>query len=225
MADTKSNADRIEKRLDETIAKLEKGQRINTIIGIVLIVVILGYFGFLISQVRGLSTPESVSEIATGYARERIPDMRQGLSDQLTQNAGKYINDAIDQALQTVPDVRRKAHQVAIQQSDKYMNQVRTELEKMMDQALEQNSAEISLLIDELQTVEGTQEFEDTLYKILMEPIEEGNLHVDIQAYGVALMELSNKLERIANDRDLGESERIERDLIVALKEFSNRSN
>ncbi|MCB2156679.1 hypothetical protein KQI84_17520 [bacterium] len=224
MADAKANADRIEKRLDETISKLERGQRINTILGIVLIVVIMGYFGWLISKVNDLTTPESVSELVMGMAREQIPDARKGLSEQLTENAEGYINDAFDEVLSSAPDLRREAHKFALQQADKYMKQIRTELESMMDQAIEMHSEEISLLIAELQTVEGTQEFEDTLYQILMAPIQEENVHVDIQAYGVALEELANKMQRLAEAKDLTESERIERDILIALKEFSDRS-
>lgn len=225
MADAKTNADRIEKRLDATISKLERGQKINTVIGVILIVVLLGYFGWLISMVKDIATPQSVSELVMGKGREIIPEARKNLSNQLTDNAEKYINEAVDEVLASVPQIRREAHKFALQQADKYIRQVRGGLEDMMDKAIESHSAEISLLIEELQTVEGTREFEETLYEILMVPVREEGTHVEIEAYGLALVELSNKLERLANDQDLTESERVERDIIIALKEFSDRSN
>jgi hypothetical protein len=58
-----------------------------------------------------------------------------------------------------------------------------------------------------------------------MEPIETSTLKSDLKAYGIALQELADKVDRLKSGVELTKSEVVERDILIALKVLSERSN
>lgn len=224
MADTQTVANRLERRLEDQVTRYQKAQRNTILIGLVPLLIIVIYFSILISQVNDLTRPQSVSDMAVGYASEKLPELRRTLTNDLTQNADKYLNAAADELLASLADGRREIEQFATKEFAGYLAQLKGDVYDLADYTFETHSERIHEMLTYLESNEDTSEFEDEMVAMLTADIYASNAHVDLRAYALTLDELAQKVDRLRRGEAQDEAERLERELLVALKELSNRS-
>lgn len=225
MADAKASAERIERRIDEQLQNAEKSQKVTLGIGLVLIVVLIAYFTFMTGKVKDLMQPESVAQLAAHYAEEHVPKAREALTTQVEQNADKYIKDAVAEIKARIPDGRKQLESVATNVFNDLLRDLDAQLNEMTDYAIEVHQDRVNDWMNYLQDDDGAAALEDELYKTFMEPIETSTLKSDLKAYGIALQELADKVDRLKAGVELTKSEVVERDILIALKVLSERSN
>ncbi|MBI5154408.1 hypothetical protein HZA57_04140 [Candidatus Poribacteria bacterium] len=224
MADTKAQAQRIEARLDDAIAKLQRAQKLTVTIGIVLMVVIGGYFSWLRSMVSDLVTPQSISDLTVGAIEREIPKQTDKLSKDLVANADKYVNKTVDEMLKAIPEGRKNAEKFVHEETSAMLTKVHDGFSEVAEVAYAENAEELRQFVKDLNTPDGAKGIEDALYDALTEPLMTSNVQTDLRSLSEALINMNRKLEHLLRQENLSKSEQIERELIVALKELSKRS-
>jgi hypothetical protein len=225
MADAKTTAAGIEARLDQSIEKQAKAQRTNIVVGVILLAVVLGYFTVLNFMVRDAVTPDSIAEVAVGYAEEEIPKLTAELRRDVAGRADTLVNQAVDQGLNLLPEVRKQAESFILSETRIHMAKAESEINALTDFAFDNHGEDVRGLIADLSSNEGQIALETELYDMLTALFMESNVKVDIEGYGLTLLHMNDKLLRLRDANDLTEAEKIERDIIVALREFSDRSD
>lgn len=224
MADSNAALSRMEERIDKQIAHHRRARNITLGIGAALIVVLIAYFSFLTSLVRNLMTPESVSEIAVDYAERSLPELRQEITTALRDNADEYLDTAVDQLVAFVPEGRAFTERWARENFDLYLRELDVTINELADYAIDAHGDQVREMLDLLDDDINMPALEEELFTLLMDPVYQSNAHVDLRAYGIALSDLATRLERLVEGENLSESERIERDIVIALKQISIRS-
>lgn len=225
MADAKASAERLERRIDEQLQSAERSQKVTLGIGLVLIVVLIAYFSFMTTQVKDLMQPDSVADMAADYVEKQIPQARAALTKQAEANADKYIQDAVDEIKARIPDGRKQLESYALGFLNDLLIDLDLQLNEFTAYAIAENEDRVNDWMNYLQDDDGAAALEDELYKTFMEPVEASTLKADLKAYGIALQELASKVERLKNNDQLTKSEVVERDILIALKVLSERSN
>lgn len=225
MADAKASVQRIEQRLDQQLVAAERSQKITIAIGLILIVVLIGYFSWIIGQVKQVVEPQGVVDVAVGYAEEQIPKAREAIVEQVRLNSATYIDEAIKTVMTRIPDGRQQLEMWAVDRFNELLYELNAQLNEFTDFAIEQQRDTVNEMMAMLDTDMEANVLEEELYGILMEPIQTSSLQADLRAYGAALMELADLVEKLAADDNLTEIQVVQRDLLIALKVLSERSN
>lgn len=224
MADNVAVADRLEKNLDEHIAKIERSQKVTIAIGVILALVMVGYFSYMKSQVTKMTNPDDLSGILIDMVDKQIPVLTKSATDELSKSAEANINEGINAGLALIPELRKDAN---IYVNSK-VGEILTHADKLHDEAMDEVLAakrdEIRIIVDEIDKHDDQEALNKAMYEMLSEPFNKPELKMDVEAYGMALDMLAQKLERLRTAKDLTPDEVIERDLMIALKEISDRS-
>ncbi len=227
MADATTTADRLEKKLDDQLAQLEKAQKTSLMIYIGLMVIIAIYFGVLNSQLKTLTNPKDLSEVAVGLVQPEIPKAREALASELKGNAEGYLNEALSSILAELPGIRQEVEKNVMMEVKTQLRKTQSQFNEFLDYAYTNHSEELRPLVGRLDNAESMEELESVMYDIMKEPLDHVDFKVDIEAYGLALQHLANKVERlrISSPDSLSKEDQMERDILVALRELSRRSN
>jgi hypothetical protein len=225
MADANASAQRIEQRLDQQIAAAERSQKVTIAIGLILIVVLIGYFSWIIGKVKQVIEPQGVVDVAVGYVDEQIPKARQAIVEQVRANSATYIDEAIKTVMARIPDGRQQIEMWAVDRFNELLYELNAQLNEFTDYAIEQQRDTVNEMMALLDTDMEAGALEEQLYETLMEPINTSSLRADLRAYGAALMELADLVEKLVANDNLTEIQVVQRDLLIALKVLSERSN
>ncbi|MBX3730485.1 MAG: hypothetical protein KF858_15000 [Candidatus Sumerlaeia bacterium] len=225
MADAKASAQRIEQLLDQQIAAAERSQKVTIIIGLILIVFLVGYLSWSTYMVKKMIEPKEVIGIAMVYVEPLLPQGRETIVEQVRLNSNTYIDEAIKVVMTRIPDGRQQLEMWAVDRFNELLYELNAQLNEFTDFAIEQQRDTVNEMMAMLDTDMEANVLEEELYGILMEPIQTSSLQADLRAYGAALMELADLVEKLAADDNLTEIQVVQRDLLIALKVLSERSN
>ncbi len=224
MADAQSVIQRLDSKISDQIHRSENAKKTTIGIYVVLLIVVVGYFTFLIGMVKEFSTPEALSEVAVGYAVEEIPQAREELASYIVDNADDYMNDFIDKGLEQIPRIRAEVQRVAVREVDTQLRLADQALNDFLDYAYANNGEMIRPYVQQLDEAETMEEIEEILYTLIKEPFDHQQLKVELETYGMALQNLADRLQYLREADDLSEIEQLEKEVIVVLREISERS-
>lgn len=225
MADASASVERLERRLDEQMAKHAKSQKITIGIGVVLVIILIGYFSWLTAMVKDLMQPESVGDMVIAEIDTRIPQIREELTQELETRSDALLEEGVKELQAFIPKARVQLRDYAIKEFDALMVQTRAQLNAFAEYTIELHEDRVREMMQQLDSDAKIPELEETMYEVFMDPIRGSQAEADIRAYGIALLEISEKVDKLAKNEELTETERIEREILVALKELSNRSH
>lgn len=224
MADEKQAIASLEKRIDNQMRKIRTSNVVTIGIGMVIILAFVIYFSILGPMVRQLTDERELSAMVVEQGRQYIPELRARAATRVQTDTIPLVERGVDMLLDQVTPRRVALEDALKQEVDGYMNQWRGALDERVAIALDQNADEIRAQILNLLNNEGLEETEDALYSAIEPMFTAPEMEHELEAYAMTLHALNRRMERIVHTSNLSEEERIERAILVALKEFSDRS-
>ncbi len=217
----------LEEKLDAQVAKAKRAQTTTIVVGVILILFIIIYFSVISSQVRGLMEPESVAQIASEEAVQQVRNLRPELERIAKEQAPELVDRVIDEALLA----QLKEGRIFLQEEIKKEANGRLEgmsqfIIEEFDNTMAQHEDNVRLMVEQLQTTEGTQQFEQDVYTRLQEAMNDEEILIEINAYGDALTEIQDRLVYLSEQdpNEMTELERATYDLLAVVREMGNRS-
>jgi hypothetical protein len=221
-----SNAafDRFEQRLDEAVASVNKTKTTTVVLYVLLAAIIGGYLTWAGIMVREMVNPANLSPIITTKINDSIPQARREIASRIKKEAPLLVDQATARLLEQLPEGRKAIRETVEKLAEEQIHKIERDLDALVSDALQRHGDELNAVAKDLQTDEGREAFENSLYAALTEPLNDPTINPNIKGYGLLLQQLADRLERLATATDLTEQERTERDFLIAIREVSQRT-
>jgi hypothetical protein len=221
-----SNAafDRFEQRLDEAVASVNKTKTTTVVLYLLLAAIIGGYLTWAGIMVREMVNPANLSPIITTKINDSIPQARREIASRIKKEAPLLVDQATARLLEQLPEGRKAIRETVEKLAEEQIHKIERDLDALVSDALQRHGDELNAVAKDLQTDEGREAFENSLYAALTEPLNDPTISPNIKGYGLLLQQLADRLERLATATDLTEQERTERDFLIAIREVSQRT-
>lgn len=218
--------DALEARLDAETEHLQRQKTVNIVVGLILVVIIFGYFLFMSGMVKNALEPQGVAMMVSQRVVSYLPEARATLETTARREVPVLVDKLIDALLkQRVPEARAKIKARVLALGDKAMDDAESIFFDQINLHLKQHGEKIRSLAADLSTDEGTHAFEDALYATLEEAVNSPDIQVDLIGYGIALQELDGMLLYLATEEaSLTSEEQTVRELIAIFRELMNRA-
>lgn len=229
MADT-SSIDRSIRQLDERIQshldKANRARNVSIILGIVIIVIMIGYFSWASTQVRKVSQPQDIAQVAGGFIVDKFDASKPELEKSVTEMAPKMVNTVIDDLVKSrLPEGRKAIQDTVIKEADKQIAAVQETILDELDKIMENHGENIRALAQNLDTNEGREAFQEEVYKQLNEIIADEEIKTQVDTYGIALQDIDGMLARVMDpSKHESRMDEVTHELLVVIREMANRA-
>jgi hypothetical protein len=217
-------------RLDRTRADLETLRRrtntattLTTLVGILLLAVLCGYFYFGYRLFNEFTQPTTMVDLAAGLIDDQIPEARRALEQQVRDQAPAWAETLSEQALAAVPSAREHFESYVSDNIDGVLEKGTDLTEEKFRAFLQANRDTLTADMKELATSPELAEAQlDTLQESL-----ESQIQLDLRSQFRDLFEslvlLNEKLDRLQHASDLSEDEHRELRLLKLARRLNQR--
>lgn len=218
--------DQLESKLDAQLASLNRSRNLNLILGIVLIVVIFGYFQFIGGIVKPFSDPKELSSILWAQFTSRIDTVRATAEKQAIEMTPMLVDRIADTLIHDkIPEGRKEVEKLVRREAEIKFNAAEKQVIESFDAAIKEHGPELRLLIAELKTDEGRIAFEDDLYKIMEEAVQDQGIMVQLDSLGYVLKDIDGMIAHYADPaNEKTDDEKLLAELIAMMRELSDRT-
>lgn len=220
--------DRLEERIDAQVAKAQKTTTMSLVLGIIIVVIMIGYFSWASSYARQFLEPKTLSMLATDQVVTRIPEVRKTIEATAKAEVPVMVAGMVDSVVkEQIPAARKEAEKTIIEETTKALDKYEDQLLSKFDATIEAHRDNIKEMAAQLSTDEGRKIFEDDLYKLFEETIEAENMQADLVGYAQALKDIDETLAVLSDEEaaaHLTDEQLALRHLVALVREMSNRS-
>jgi hypothetical protein len=216
----------LEERLNKQIRRSRNTQNMTLVVGVILILIIAGYFAWAGYWTRQIVQPKELAGIAGMQVVSFIKEKRPIVEREAQANAGPLVNRLVDEVLQNqLPSGRKFLEDFAKEESNRALDKMTEFLLVSLEASLEANKAQISELSRTLETSEGREAYKASLLSTLKEAIADEEITRQLDEYAFALKDLEGTLTRITTGgENLTTSEKATYDLIATILELARRN-
>lgn len=227
-----SDMTEIEKRLDNVNQKLEKEIKkrkttmtISIVGGIIIIIAMFLYFGWIKNQIQQAIQPEDVARMASQEIRRRIPDMRVKLTESLKQEAPQLAKNAKIEIQRSIPEFRVYLESQIKSKTGGALSNFVGEFDRMVSETLKDNKLLIARFIKDVQDPVKKEQLEEDLYNSLVEHFNQPYVKSDIDSYTQVINNLDKKISYLYIGQNLTEEEKLVLDIIYGMREMAKRGS
>lgn len=217
-------SDRLEANLDQQITRLQSEVRLLTIVGIVLLVGLLGYFSFVVNIIHREMRPKDLATVSSAFISDFLVTTIRDYSDNLARLAPDYTGNLLDSALVQAMGYSKEARYLVIGWLAERLGHVEKLLTHLMDQSYDQHIGDLKLLLADINTPKGAKAFEEYFGQLLSGPLASESVRLDIESLDTTLQSIHERLTKLSRNAGLTPGETIERDLLLACREYWERN-
>jgi flagellar basal body-associated protein FliL len=214
-------------KLDAEVNRVKKGQTITISVGVVLIIFIMGYFGFMSGYVKDALDPKGLALMAGTQITERIKEYRPQVEKAAKENAPILVDKMVSELFDVqVPKGREALEKAIMEEGDQNLEAMQEYLLDQFDIVMEAHQDNVQELVNLLKTSEGRDEFRKAVYDQINEAMADQEIEISLASYGDALADVENKLSTLSekDEADFTSTEKATYDLLVIVRELANRS-
>jgi flagellar basal body-associated protein FliL len=227
MADaTIQKLNQLERKIEEQINKARRSQVITIVVGVVFVVVLLGYFGYMSKLTRESLEPEGVSSVIVDNLKRRVQGLSGEAEKLVRAEAPKILNDMITNAVdRQMPQMRTELETAIKTQTAALLQKYEDEVYKGLEDTLAKYGENIREFATQLTTAEGTAAFEESLFSVIDEALRtDEELILEVQTYGEAIATVDAILNHLVSGNELTEEEAALLRLIQVIREITKRA-
>ena len=205
-------------QLEKARASLHKSR----LVGIILIVVVLGYMTFLVRSLQGYLEPHAAALIVNGHITDQVDDKAKVFADQLKEKIPAMIAQIPDYALQQIPEYRKALEDKVEADFTQFAQSTSAQFGKHLDGFLASHVVQIKALLDSAKDPDKLKalgpDLENEILEYLKDKPDEGESIKDkIDKSLDALKKMEAQVERLANAADLTPQEKKTRRAIAII--------
>lgn len=195
----------------------------SKVVGILLTLIICGYFSVLTTMLKGFLVPKDIAEMAVGQALELIDSNAQPLKDKIETAARKYLSSMPDELIKRMPEVREKFETKLIAMTRAECEKHAAELGKKLEMFHIRHADAVEQFVDaalDRETIailaqQMSEEFRDTLILLPLGMDESLGAKIDLAHSGLERME--EQLRHLAANQNLSPNESNQRRAIAMM--------
>lgn len=217
LADIQSKVISLQNRLNFEVT-------LTSLLGIVTVVAICGYFYYGYTKINELLEPKLLVDFAASKTQEQLPALREQLEQEVTKNAPVWAEELSRQAVASVPQVREQLEDHIISQVDAMFAQTVNLTEPEMKKFMEEHRVDIARAISEL------KQDDQILSEASLAGIEKAisdTLQADMKEQAQetlrTLQEMVAKGNQLREGKNLSEFDTRLREVIMILRRFHLR--
>lgn len=222
------NSNAAESYIDRELARARVTALRSRQVGVLLTLLICGYFGVLTHVLNGFLEPATVADVATGTAVQLVNDKAGELSQSVEQEARSYLHSLPDTLIDRMPELRlameRRLLNYARVECARYAGQLGDQL----DAFLMENAAEVREFLAAAEEPEKVQALaeqlgEEFVASLDIAPDGKESLNDKIKTTLAGLERIEEQLKRLAEGKNLTPSEQDQRRAIAMVATLADR--
>jgi hypothetical protein len=217
-------AARLEQSLDVQVTALRKDISRITIVGMILLVVLLSYFHYVAGIWHREIRPKELAVVTGAYLSDFIVGGLKDYSATLIHLAPDHAAGLIDHTLLQATSLSKDIRYMVIGWLEEQLSEIERLVVALVDTSYVQHSPDLKLLLRDIKTPGGKKAFEEYFSTLLSGPLASESVRIDIESLDMTLDTLQERLTRLTKGEGLNPQETVERDIMVAFREFWERN-
>ncbi len=190
--------------------------------GVIVIGLMVVYFTTFLNSLEEVTEPQALVNIATDLVDENLPEVTAALEQEVVRSAPEWASGLSRQAIAAVPTVRERLEATILQRVGATLERGSVLTEERFVVFLDNHRA---MITDDLKALAASSELAEQRLEALTTALE-GELRDDLEAEFAdlfeALVRMNAKLERLAMDEDLTETEQLERRVLGLARQIQD---
>ena len=171
---TNTTASHMEERIDILVKELSRkrsatnwGSNLSLVIGLLVILLLCGYFGYGYYMFDDVTRPENVVKYANSYLDEYSMQARQVASQEVRKSAPIWAQEASRELIANMPSFREKAETAIVQYLDEQLEKTQQQTASGFADLMDENRGSFAEAIDIIVKEEGSDEFVNKIMPII----------------------------------------------------------
>jgi len=223
LIDIEKKIDTIAARLDGDINKKKNTMTVTVVGGVILLVVVFIYFGYIKSRIRTAIEPSGVMLLAGEKVQKLLPDISKNAAEELAKIAPEIARDSRKQLIKVIPDARKYLEEQIKIKTGEALDQLILEFDKIVTTALDDHKAEIVGFMRDILDPAKKDKIPDEIYTALEAQFKQPEIKADIDTYTNILIRLNKKIAYLYAGKDLTDEEKTVLDIIYCVRELASR--
>ncbi len=208
----------IESHLKSIQRRLSRGNQISTVVGALLLLLLVGYFVYGYQEINSVLKPEILVDLGQTLVDDNIPAIKQTIRGEVEKNSPVWAQSLSQQAISSVPQLRETLVNYSVEQTGELVSHSVNISEAHFDDFVAKNRDAMTKIIAELKTNEDvTQELLEVIEKGFNEVLQ-ADFERDSQEILAYTMLMSEKIQRLRENKDLNHAEKLERQAMMILR-------
>ncbi|OQB21500.1 MAG: hypothetical protein BWY12_01541 [candidate division BRC1 bacterium ADurb.Bin183] len=223
LIDIEKKIDSLAEKLDQDISKKKKTMTITVIGGIVLLIIVFIYFGFIKGLINEVLEPQSIMMVAGDKIEKMLPELSKSIEGELRAMAPEVARNSCEQLLKAIPDGRVYLQSELTKKTDEAMDHFIVEFDSVITKTLEENKTEIVGFMRDVSDPEKKQKLGEEIYQALEVQFSQPDVKADLDSYTNVLIRMNQKIKHLYEVKELTEEEHIILDIIYCVRELAQR--
>lgn len=223
LIDIEKKIDAIAARLDRDINKKKNTMTVSVVGGVILLVIVFIYFGYLKSLIRTVIEPSGVMPWASEKVQKMLPDISKSAEEELIKSAPKIARDSRKELMKAIPNARNYLEAQIKVKTGEALDQLILEFDKIVTAALDDHKAEIVGFMRDILDPAKKDKVSNEIYTALETQFKQPEIKADIDAYTNILIRLNKKINYLYAGKDLSDEEKTVLDIIYCVRELASR--
>ena len=208
----------IESKITSIQRRLSRGNRISTVVGALLLLLLVGYFVYGYQEINSVLKPEILVDLGQTFVDDNIPAIKQTIRGEVEKNSPVWAQSLSQQAISSVPQLRETLVNYSVEQTADLVSHSVTISEEHFDDFVTKNRDAMTKIIAELKSNEDvTQELLEVIEKGFNEVLQ-ADFERDSQEILAYTSLMSEKIQRLRENKDLNNAEKLERQAMMILR-------
>ena len=218
VADQNKKLQELEKELASLSKSLSRGATLTTLLTVVLLVVVGGYFVYGYTQFSALLEPKQIVDAVGGTLDDNIRPTRQTLQQEIIRVAPFWAESLSDQIVANLPRLTDQAEGYLLTQSKTALDRMEVASVDQFRRVVLEHRADFQKLAKELKNSEKPSEEEIAVIKDALQKEFGGGMKKDAEELLTSLKTLNDKLDRFSQGGSFSYDESIERQAMMLVR-------
>ena len=208
----------VENDLSRISRGMTRSARITSVVGLILMALMLGYFVFGFNEISDLTEPENLVALAGEVVDGSLPEIREAVQEEVTNSAPDWAQAISDQAIGAAPTIREALEDYVLDQTQVVIEDGVDVGDTEFRKILRDNRTAFEETIDQLA---DDQEYSEETLEIFLDAInKELGRDMEDQAEEVlgTLIALNEKLQKLSSNDSLNKEEALERQTLMVIR-------
>jgi hypothetical protein len=195
--------------------RIRLGSWMTTIVGLLLLALVAGYFTYGYVQISGFKDPELLVSLVGQTIDQSIPQLRQRVETEVDNNAATWAQQVSEQALAAAPALRENLEDYICKGTDALIDELEVVGEREFRRMLTENRSTMEQALKEL---DDEHAISDGTVLLLEEALEkELQISMEDQAQAVLTMlsDVNKNMKQLAEGENLGPVQQCERRVLM----------
>ena len=215
-----TTASLMEERIDILVKELARkrrstnwGTNLSLVIGLIVIVLLGGYFGYGYYMFDDVTKPKNIVKYANSYLDEYSAEAKEVAAEEVKKSAPIWAQEVSRELIANMPTLREKAETTIVDYLDEQLEKTQSQTGAGFAEIMDQNRGSFSDAIDIIVKEGSSDEFVNKVMPIIEENYAPEMKDSVMNTLGM-LQQINRRMEKLARGQNLNEIEQQQRRIL-----------